>query len=257
VNARDAVAAALALKTTAPTATSTTYTSNAAVLIPDNNTAGIEDRIVVNSPGTILALEVSVDITHTWIGDLRVSLLAPNGSEVVLHDRTGSSNKNLRSTFRLESTPGLSRFHQLAASGTWRLRVADLARFDDGRLQSWTLNFVLATPKVFSDATTMQIPDGSPGGITRELVLPVAPPSPLSVRINISHQDLSQLSLTLFPPSGQPVLLASLGTLSGDSLNQLFSPPGLKSAPGSWFLTVRDEVNAAAGKLIEWAIEVE
>jgi subtilisin-like proprotein convertase family protein len=256
VNARDAVAAALALQARGPAATSTTYTSNAALLIPDNNSAGIEDRIVVNSPGTILALEVSVDITHTWIGDLRISLVAPNGTEVILHNRSGSSNKNLRSTFRLESTPGLAQFQKLVAAGTWRLRVADLARFDDGRLQSWSIKFTLAAPRVFSDATTVLIPDGDPLGITREVILPGGVAAPMSVRVSISHQDLSQVSLTLLSPSGQPISLASLGSLSGDSLDQLFSPPGLVSQAGSWFLTVRDEVSAAAGKLIAWSIEL-
>ena len=57
---------------------------------------------------------------HTYIGDLIVSLIAPDGSTYVLHSRAGGSADNIDQTYRvnLSSEP---------ANGTWRLRVQDAA----------------------------------------------------------------------------------------------------------------------------------
>ncbi len=40
-----------------------------------------------------------MDITHTWIGDLRVVLTNPSGATVVLHGRTGDNRDNLITVF--------------------------------------------------------------------------------------------------------------------------------------------------------------
>ena len=45
--------------------------------IPDNSLTGIERTLVVNDAGNINEVEVSVDITHTFIGDLNVALVSP------------------------------------------------------------------------------------------------------------------------------------------------------------------------------------
>ena len=45
--------------------------------------------------GTLSALTVDLDITHTWRGDLEVTLISPLGTEVVLHNRGGSSADDL------------------------------------------------------------------------------------------------------------------------------------------------------------------
>ena len=63
---------------------------------------------------------VAVHIVHTYIGDLVVSLIAPDGSAYVLHNRTGGSADNINATY----TVNLS---SEAANGTWRLRVQDAA----------------------------------------------------------------------------------------------------------------------------------
>ena len=44
--------------------------------------------------GTVAAIAVEVDISHSYIGDLRVSLDSPAGTEVVLHGRTGGGTDN-------------------------------------------------------------------------------------------------------------------------------------------------------------------
>ena len=59
---------------------------------------------------------MAVSIVHTYIGDLKVDLVAPDGSVYVLHNRTGGSTDNINTTY----TVNLS---SEAANGTWRLRV--------------------------------------------------------------------------------------------------------------------------------------
>ena len=57
---------------------------------------------------------------HTWIGDLVVTLIAPDGSTYLLHNRAGGSSDNIDRTY----TVNLSSAQH---NGTWRLRVNDAA----------------------------------------------------------------------------------------------------------------------------------
>ncbi|GAB3670330.1 hypothetical protein GCM10027589_38840 [Actinocorallia lasiicapitis] len=101
----------------------------------------ISDNATVESPITVsgcagnagAASTVAVGIVHTYIGDLKVDLVAPDGSVYVLHNRTGGSADNINQTYTvdLSSEP---------ANGTWKLRVNDNANSDTGRIDTWTLN---------------------------------------------------------------------------------------------------------------------
>ncbi|MEV4627103.1 S8 family peptidase [Micromonospora sp. NPDC049523] len=109
-----------------------TQTNGNDVAIPDNTT--VESTITVSGcarNGRTNAT-VAVNIVHTYQGDLVVSLIAPDGSAYVLHNRTGGSTDNINTTYtvNLSSEP---------ANGTWRLRVQDAATIDTGYINSWTL----------------------------------------------------------------------------------------------------------------------
>jgi len=71
-----------------------------------------------------------VHIAHTFIGDLIVNLVAPDGSTYLLHNRAGGGTDNLNQTYTVNQP----------ANGTWRLRVQDAAFADEGRIDSWTLS---------------------------------------------------------------------------------------------------------------------
>jgi subtilisin-like proprotein convertase family protein len=106
--------------------------------IPDVGTPVVSE-IQVNDTGTIADLRVRVDIAHTFIGDLRVDLIAPDGSAVVLHNNSGGSADNLFRTYSVQDTPALRALIGRSIAGTWRLRVRDMARFDVGRLHQWRI----------------------------------------------------------------------------------------------------------------------
>ncbi|GAA4785339.1 proprotein convertase P-domain-containing protein [Lysobacter hankyongensis] len=102
----------------------------------------IGDNTTINSPITVsgrtgnagTAVPVAVNITHTYKGDLKVDLVAPDGSVYVLHNRTGGSTDNIITTFTVNlSTEALN--------GTWNLRVNDNAAGDTGTLNSWSITF--------------------------------------------------------------------------------------------------------------------
>jgi M6 family metalloprotease-like protein len=105
--------------------------------IPDFPHAGIERGLAATSAARVGSVEVSVDIAHTWIGDLRVSLISPAGTEVVLHDGVGGSSDNLVRTFTVATLPALATLAGQPAGGSWRLRVVDRAAQDQGKLNSW------------------------------------------------------------------------------------------------------------------------
>ncbi|HEY0661232.1 MAG TPA: proprotein convertase P-domain-containing protein [Lysobacter sp.] len=77
---------------------------------------------------------MTVAIVHTYQGDLKVDLVAPDGSLYNIHNRTGSSTDNINKTVTLNlSTEALN--------GTWKLRVNDNAGGDVGKIDSWSVTF--------------------------------------------------------------------------------------------------------------------
>ncbi|MFJ4364950.1 S8 family serine peptidase [Streptomyces chartreusis] len=114
----------------------TTFTSTSAVSIPDNGSA-IESPITVSgrSGNAPSALQVGVDITHTYRGDLVVDLVAPDGSTYRLKSASSSdSADNVIATYTVNASTE-------TANGTWKLRVQDTAAQDTGRVNSWKLTF--------------------------------------------------------------------------------------------------------------------
>ncbi|MEU9226899.1 S8 family serine peptidase [Streptomyces massasporeus] len=117
------------------TSTGTTFSSTTAVAVPDNG-AAIESPISVtgrsgNAPS---ALQVGVDITHTYRGDLVIDLVAPDGSTYRLKSAASDSADNVNTTYTVNAAGE-------AANGTWKLRVQDTAAQDTGTLNGWKLTF--------------------------------------------------------------------------------------------------------------------
>ncbi|WP_438319063.1 S8 family peptidase [Streptomyces sp. HUAS TT3] len=101
-----------------------------------NDNATVESPLTVSGvPGNApAALAVSVDIKHTYIGDLKVDLVAPDGSVYTLHNRSGGSADNVLQTYSVNASSEV-------ANGVWKLRVNDNANVDTGKIDSWALQF--------------------------------------------------------------------------------------------------------------------
>ncbi|HEY0637900.1 MAG TPA: S8 family serine peptidase [Pseudonocardiaceae bacterium] len=108
-------------------------TNGTDVNVPDLGT-GQSTIAISNCTGNASsAATIAVNIVHTWIGDLVVDLIAPNGAVYNLHNRSGGSADNINTTY----TRNLSAH---PANGTWTLRVRDAAAADVGYINSWTLD---------------------------------------------------------------------------------------------------------------------
>ncbi|WP_329379082.1 M4 family metallopeptidase [Streptomyces sp. NBC_01351] len=101
--------------------------------ISDNST--VESPVTVNRTGNAPStLKVDVNILHTYIGDLKVDLVAPDGTLYNLHNRTGSSTDNIIKSYTVNASSEV-------AQGVWKLRVNDNANIDTGKIDSWKLTF--------------------------------------------------------------------------------------------------------------------
>ena len=156
-----------------PCTTSSRTSTDTPLNIPDNNSTGITSTITV--PTTMPALSVadinvSLDITHTWVGDIKVTLTSPMGTSVVLFDRPGKpasffgcSGDDLSVSFddaaaltnaNFEATCGnlpaisgtfqpevpLAMFNNENPAGDWVLTISDNGGGDTGSLDTWTLD---------------------------------------------------------------------------------------------------------------------
>jgi subtilisin-like proprotein convertase family protein len=113
--------------------------SSPGLLIPDKSRAGVRSEITVDGQGTISSLVLDIDITHTYVGDLEVTLTGPDGTSVKVHGRTGGSSDNLITSYESGSGGRLAPFVGKAVGGVWQLHVADLAGLDIGKLNRWKL----------------------------------------------------------------------------------------------------------------------
>ncbi|UFR02181.1 M4 family metallopeptidase [Streptomyces sp. Go40/10] len=114
----------------------TSYESTTPVAVPDNGPA-VTSAITVsgrtgNAPSN---LQVSVDITHTWRGDLVIDLVGPSGTAYRLKNFSSSdSADDVNETYTVNASAE-------PANGTWKLRVQDQATYDTGTINGWKLTF--------------------------------------------------------------------------------------------------------------------
>lgn len=137
---------------------SETYTASPNQAIPDNNPAGITSSVVVGGVAAPVSdVDVRVNITHTWAGDLELRLISPSGTVVPLALRRGGSGDNFVNTIfddqaptaiSAGAAPFTGRFRPESplaalvgqqANGSWQLRVSDHAGLDTGTLLNWSL----------------------------------------------------------------------------------------------------------------------
>jgi subtilisin family serine protease len=77
---------------------------------------------------------VTVAIPHTWIGDLRVSLIAADGTQYIVKDPNFNDGRmNLNATYTLDLS-------NQARNQVWNLQVEDVFSGETGYIDSWTIS---------------------------------------------------------------------------------------------------------------------
>ncbi|MFI5668412.1 M4 family metallopeptidase [Streptomyces sp. NPDC051704] len=112
------------------------FESTTRVAIPDSPGPAVTSSVAVtgvtgNAPS---ALKVGVKITHTYIGDLQIDLVAPNGTSFRLQNSSSDSTANLDKTYTVNASAA-------AANGTWKLKVQDKGAADVGTITDFKLTF--------------------------------------------------------------------------------------------------------------------
>jgi subtilisin-like proprotein convertase family protein len=172
--------------TNATSPTTVTFTNNTPLPIPDGDDAGVMSSIsVAGIPAGAVISNISVrlnSLTHTYVGDLDINLIAPNGGNINLvaelnnGNGTNSSDDFINTVISSTGTVALSgapapRTGTFAAdrrfnygptgntqttndwnaltstmNGTWKLALADFFTPDPGTLNSWSLIITYGAP---------------------------------------------------------------------------------------------------------------
>ncbi|MBD0421090.1 M4 family metallopeptidase [Streptomyces sp. TRM S81-3] len=112
-----------------------TFENTADVNIPDNGSAVTSSLTISGRTGNAPSnLQVGVDIVHTWRGDLKIDLVAPDGSVYALKASGYDPAPDVHETYTVNASSE-------PANGTWKLRVQDQGPQDTGYIDAWRLTF--------------------------------------------------------------------------------------------------------------------
>lgn len=163
--------------TTANISCTVLNSSDTPVGIPDANAIGANSVISVTTASIITDVNVTINATHTWANDLIFTLIAPDGTEIILSNRNGaaSAQNYINTVFDQEATDfigdadapftgtfvpdgDLSTLYGGLSGGDWTLNVSDNASFDTGTIDNWSIE-ICGIPQPDADGDT--IPDSS------------------------------------------------------------------------------------------------
>ncbi len=207
----------------APTTANTTATQSTPTAIP-TGPAVVSSTLVVAGAGTsILDVDLTTTLTHTFAADLDITLLSPGGTVVTLTTDNGAGNDNtfngtvwnddanplgqvpyvtnaglvtdhpyvnLTTATPLVPEEAMGAFIGENPNGTWTITISDDLAGDGGSLDNWTLDIDTFTCQTFADVSVTKT-DGvtavTPGGSTTyTIVVSNAGPDPTS---GVSVQD--------------------------------------------------------------------
>ncbi|WP_130736322.1 reprolysin-like metallopeptidase [Flavobacterium sp. J27] len=150
--------------TTGTVSCGTVSSTNVPVAISASGAPTINSTLNIPSGGNISDINITMNVTHTYVSDLTATLISPSGTQVVLFANVCGSADNINVTFDdsgsaltcATSTPtltgtripsqALSGFNGQSSTGTWTLRIADAYNLDGGSLNSWSLNICTVQP---------------------------------------------------------------------------------------------------------------
>jgi cysteine-rich repeat protein len=207
--------------------------------IPDNGS--IVSVLNFTGGGTVVDVDVTIDVTHPRAQDLDIYLLSPGGRTIELTSDNGGdfgnvfagttfddqapgspSAANVRNFVFTDLTPtgpiqpeeALGAAIGEAAAGPWALVVVDDAGGNTGILRSWSLTVSTlggvtpGTPTVFDGESNVSITDAA-GATSKATVSDVGRVHDLNVTVSISHPTAADLDVFLTSPSGRRVDLVT------------------------------------------------
>jgi len=226
--------------------------------IPDNNVNGVVSTIIVQDDFPVTDVNVIIDITHAWMWDLQIYLKAPDGTEILIYDRScgssGVQRKNMNATFDdaaasvvcnnadpaisgvTKSDNQLSIFNGLSSLGDWEIKVVDNASGDVGTLNNWSIDLCQTNQ-------TASIDDYS---FDRFIVYPN--PFNDNFTISLDSNNSDPVFITVYDITGRVVINKKINNISA-TFNKEFDFSAL--ATGMYILNVRRGIAKASKKIIK------
>jgi len=112
------------------------------IAIPDNNTNGIQDTLKVEESFKVAKLDIYLNITHTYVGDVTVILThVASGRKQVIREKVGGGADNI------VGWQGANKaFANLNSKSDWTLLVKDTSGSDTGTLNGWQIKIFYEKP---------------------------------------------------------------------------------------------------------------
>lgn len=139
------------------------------VTISSSGTPTITSTIDIGDGVDITDINIQINITHTWVNDLDITITSPNGTVVELTTDNGANNTQNYTDTIFDDQAGISitsgsapftgsyapegllgDFNGESSFGTWTLTVTDDTNLDGGTLNSWTV-FTCGEPILDAD----------------------------------------------------------------------------------------------------------
>ena len=115
--------------------------------VPDMQTVSF--TLDVSDSTSIETITAAIDLQHTYISDLIITLQPPAATgvnKITLHNRAGGATKNLKKIYDSATTPTLNALAGKSCKGTWTLQIRDAAALDFGKLVSFSLSLSFPHP---------------------------------------------------------------------------------------------------------------
>ena len=145
--------------------------SGSPIAIADVANTLVTSTMAFNNPNitSIYDLDVSLNLTHTYVQDMTISLVSPSGTTVILQEEACGSQNDINVVYddsgnnivcgsvspaisgRVKSFQVLSALNGQNPNGNWQLIVDDPYNGDGGYINSWTINICKIVPLSASD----------------------------------------------------------------------------------------------------------
>lgn len=222
----------------------------------DDNTGVFTQSHVINIPDatTIADINIGMDITHSYIGDLGIEIVSPNNTTVTLKTSSDcDSEENIITIFDdnavgfncFNSDNNISQkslndllevFNGESAAGDWTIRLGDFQPGDTGTLNSWFIEVC---------ETTNAPLEISQFAFEKVKIFPNPNDGEFTIKIDSAHAN-KDIKIELFDVRGRLVYTEQFTQTS--KLNETVGLNGIQS--GMYLLRLRDETSTDIRRIV-------
>ncbi|MDC9723852.1 MAG: zinc-dependent metalloprotease family protein [Urechidicola sp.] len=196
------------------------FTSTPNAAIPDNDPTFSTDGLnstSVKTFGSGVFLKAGINVTHTYINDLRFDILSPDGTQLTLINQVCGGENDIDVTFfdsagaivcaspttgDVAPAQAFTALDGETAGGTWTIGFMDLAGADTGTLVSWNVEICETVE------TALAVEDNSFAQFN-------VYPNPSNGKVNINLSSLEDVQISLFDISGRMLYSQKHNNYSG------------------------------------------